>query len=125
MFNWVNQHIEKATVDMEEMISESTGIPQHEKPQDQEETAPLYQPFQLPIQYLEESDCHTLSPIVSNDLELYQPNEDNSVYDIMFQPSSPFAKDVFQEWSKQYTTNTVFLEETQQIIKETPLDDYP
>jgi DNA mismatch repair ATPase MutS len=125
MFDWVNQHIEKATADMEEMISESTGIPKHGATEEKIESEPLYQPFQLPIQYLDESERHILSPVVSNDLELYQPNEEKSVYDIMFQPSSPFAKDVFQEWSKQYTTNTVFLEETQQVIEETPLDDYP
>ena len=125
MFDWVNQHIEKATADVEEMISESTGIPKHGATEEKTESEPLYQPFKLPIQYLDDSECHLLSPIVSNDLELYQPNEEKSVYDIMFQPSSPFAKDVFQEWSKQYTTNTAFLEETQQVIEETPLEDYP
>lgn len=123
MFDWISQHIEKATADMEDMIAESAGISQHEKTEEVK-SIQLYEPFQLPIQYLEEKERHTLSPVVSNDLELYQPSAEKSVYDIVFQPSSPFAKDIFQEWSKQYTTNTSFLEETQQIILDTPLEEY-
>jgi len=132
MFSWVEQCIEKATKDVESMVTDATGIPHHETATNKNEMNnnhpvpdPLYAPFQLPIQYLAKNEIHSLSPIVSDDLELYNAMGEKSIYDIVFQPSNPFAKDIFQEWNKQYTTNTDFLEETQEIIRETSMEEYP
>jgi hypothetical protein len=132
MFSWAEQCIEKATNDVESMISNATGIPNHETSSDTKDNTnskstpdPLYAPFKLPIQYLAKDEVHPLSITVSNDLELYNGGGGKTIYDIVFQPSNPFAKDIFQEWNKQYTSNIPFLEETQQIIDETSLDEYP
>lgn len=124
MFSWAEQCIESATKDVENMVSDATGVPNHD-PVPENTNAPLYSPFQLPIQYLDKHELHTLLPTVSNDLELYNAPGEQSVYDIVFQPSNLFAKDIFQEWNRQYTSNIPFLEESQQIISETPLDEYP
>ena len=126
MFSWAEQCISKATIDVEEMITNATGISQHENIKNikNEKTPPLYSPFQLPIQYLEEKEKHKLSSTVSDDLELYHAKNETSVYDIVFQPTNPFAKDIFQEWNQQYTTNIQFLKESQQIINEISLEEY-
>lgn len=124
MFSWAEQCIESATKDVENLVSDATGVPNHD-PVPENTNAPLYSPFQLPIQYLAKNELHMLSPTVSNDLELYNASGERSVYDIVFQPSNLFAKDIFQEWNRQYTSNIPFLEESQQIISETPLDEYP
>ena len=124
MFSWAEQCIESATKDVENLVSDATGVPNHD-PVPENTNAPLYSPFQLPIQYLDKHELHTLLPTVSNDLELYNAPGEQSVYDIVFQPSNLFARDIFQEWNRQYTSNIPFLEESQQIITETPLDEYP
>jgi len=81
---------------------------------------PTFQPsFRLPIEYLQSDHIHSLSPIVSNDLELVsveQPS-DSAMYNILFQPSHSFAKRMIPQWSKSHTTNIEYLTETQNLIK--------
>jgi len=117
-------------------------------PLGKKQNIPIYEPFRLPITYLPEDQVHPLSPVVVQDLELSPvqspnstildasatnvcPNASSSIqpsttslsmYEHLFQPTHPFAKDMIQEWSKQFTSNTQYLKDTQQVIQETPND---
>ena len=87
----------------------------------------FWAPFQLPITYLDE-DQFPLSPTVASDLELLPPQTPNqtqnqkTIYDhlLLTETSSPFAKQMTANWAQQFTTNTDFLQETQQIILNIP-----
>ena len=72
--------------------------------------------FRLPITYLDSSELHSLSPIVAQDLELSIPGSENSIYDHLFKPSTRFGRNMIPAWTEHYTTNTDFLEDTQQLI---------
>lgn len=73
--------------------------------------------FKLPIDYLDSSSTFELSPVVSTDLELIgQPNR-LGMYEYIFQPTHSFGKLLIQNWSKIYTTNTDFLNDTQLIVQ--------
>jgi hypothetical protein len=73
--------------------------------------------FKLPLSYLESSELYTLSDVVANDLELAQSiNGSKTMYDYLFQPQHSFAKNMINEWKNQYTTNTEYLKDTQQLI---------
>lgn len=81
----------------------------------------LHEGFHLPITYLEESKKHNLSDIVCSDMELKDSaSESDSMYEILFKPSHEFAKAIIPDWSKQITTDVVYLEETQQVLSEMP-----
>jgi len=84
--------------------------------------------FKLPIQYLDSKELHSISPIVAEDLELCKDrvthdgpasssNGGKSMYDIVFQPSHLFGKKMEKEWSKQFTSNIDFLEDSQTVIE--------
>jgi hypothetical protein len=83
--------------------------------------------FKLPIQYLDDKDIHPISSIVSDDLELCKEkttekdpgtsNKGKSMYDIVFQPSHPFGEKMGKEWSKQFTSNIDFLEDSQRVVE--------
>ena len=52
------------------------------------------------------------------DLELLKTTSDKiSIYQKTFNPSSEIGKECLKKWSKYYTTNPIFLEDTQKIIK--------
>jgi hypothetical protein len=72
--------------------------------------------FKLPIHYLDSNDVFTLSTTVADDLELVS-DKSRSMYEYLFQPDNDFALYLIPEWKKQYTTNTVFLNDTQEILK--------
>ena len=75
--------------------------------------------FKLPITYLQPSELHHLSDIVSNDLELYQSSSSkNAMYDHLFKPTHGFAKKLIPEWNKQFTSNIEFLEDTKQVLQD-------
>ena len=81
----------------------------------------LHDGFHLPITYLDESKKHELSSIVCSDLELKDSLSDsNSMYEVLFRPSHDFAKALIPDWSKQYTTDTTYLENTQCVLREMP-----
>jgi hypothetical protein len=73
--------------------------------------------FRLPITYLDPSQIHNLSPVVSSDLEL-MTSENISMYECYFQPKHSFAKRVLPLWNKQYTSNVTYLEDSQAILKQ-------
>jgi len=76
--------------------------------------------FKMPIDYLDPSNRFTLSTVVSSDLELINQAVDNKqpcIYDYLFQPTNLFGKMLIPKWSETYTTNTIYLNDTQNIIK--------
>jgi hypothetical protein len=75
--------------------------------------------FKLPIAYLNPSELHPLSTIVSNDLELYNSESNNAMYNHIFKPTHGFAKKLIPKWNKQFTSNIEFLEDTKQVLKDT------
>jgi hypothetical protein len=78
----------------------------------------LHESFQLPIHYLEKSQIHALSPIVSSDLELVNSQSDTkSIYNILFKPSHQFAENMIPEWNHHFTNDVVYLQETQKVIE--------
>ena len=89
----------------------------------------FWAPFQLPITYLDEEQF-PLSPTVASDLELLPTSSNTNtqnptqktIYDhlLLTETSSPFAKQMTANWAQQFTTNTDFLQETQQIILNLP-----
>ena len=92
-----------------------TNIFQQSKPSKKE---PLQSDFKLPILYLDDKDIHTLSDIVSNDLELSSPVTDGkTMYNYLLTPTHQFSKNMVSNWNKQYTTNIPFLKDTQTVIK--------
>jgi len=72
--------------------------------------------FYLPITYLDPIDIHPLSPIVSNDLELLRPESEYSIYENLFRPSNNFGRNMIPAWSKQFTSNTSFLKDSQKVL---------
>jgi hypothetical protein len=79
---------------------------------------PIYGEFKLPISHLPSDQIFPLSETVEKDLELVtcQSSNSKSMYEHLFQPSHPFAKDTIQEWKRSYTTNVGYLGETQKVI---------
>ena len=93
--------------------------------------------FKLPINYLDKSKIHSLSDIIARDLELYpivekdnevtektKEKEEKSMYDYLFQHdtinTSLFSRDLLPQWKNQFTTDTDFLLQTQEMIKTIP-----
>ena len=78
----------------------------------------IYGDFKLPISYLPEDQIFPLSVAVESDLELVttQNPHSKSMYEHLFQPTHPFAKETIQEWKQHFTTNKQHLAETQQVI---------
>ena len=83
-------------------------------------------PFRLPIAY-DDKHAYPLSDIVIGDLELV--DGPNPMYDVLFQPTNLFGKDMIQQWKRQYSSDPVYLKETQLVIQqvsvypEKPIDD--
>ena len=73
--------------------------------------------FKLPITYTNE--CHNIDDNIITDLELVNP--ENSLYKKIFNPKSKLGEKIVNLWTKHYTTNTKYLEDTQTLIqKEIP-----
>lgn len=78
----------------------------------------LHESFKLPIDYLEKSHVHELSPVVSSDLELISSQSDTkSIYNILFKPSHKFAENMIPEWNSHFTNDVAYLKDTQTIIE--------
>ena len=84
-----------------------------------EDRGAVYRPFRLPIEYVSKEHRHEVSATVSADLEMYSAPDvsGNSVYDLLCRPKNVFAKQILREMHRTYTTNTVFLEETQSVLE--------
>jgi hypothetical protein len=73
--------------------------------------------FKLPITYLDPSHVYSLSPIVSNDLELIVSKDTPSMYEYLFQPKHLLAKCTMPTWQEKYTTDINYLNDTQYIVE--------
>ena len=73
--------------------------------------------FKLPISY--NSKIQELNPNIIKDLELINTiePENNPIYQYIFQPNTCFGKKVMEQMPLLYTTDTVFLKDTQQLLK--------
>jgi len=82
-----------------------------------QETNSTFAPFKLPIQYQESNKIQELNQIVVSDLELV--DSEICMYDFFLQPKHEFSKKMINEWKKYISTDSVFLKETQGVIKNT------
>ena len=100
-----------------DLFDVNDGKPSTEKPQVHNYTTTV---FQLPIQTLPMEDIHPLSYIVANDLELVKTEEQENMYGYLFnlqkEHDKLFAKELLPSFQETFTSNTQFLEETQQVI---------
>jgi len=72
--------------------------------------------FRLPIAYLPEDEKHELSPIIAKDLEL--DSGKTSMYRYVFDISNhEFAEEVMPQYQTYFTTNTEFLQDSQEVIQ--------
>jgi len=75
-------------------------------------------PFLLPIEHLDPGVRFVLNDVVATDLELTVTDPScNSMYFYLMNPKTPFEESVIRRWKESYTTDTAFLEETQDVIK--------
>jgi hypothetical protein len=72
--------------------------------------------FKLPIEYLEESVVHNLSPVVESDLELANSNA-RSMYSVLLQPKTELGDAIIHRIKTQYTSDVEFLTQSQEILK--------
>ena len=71
--------------------------------------------FKLPIAFIENKavlEEHTI-----NDLELLPVDPKESLYKYVFNPTTVFGEKNIPLWSKYYTSDTTFLKESQQLLK--------
>ena len=80
----------------------------------------LNKEFKLPITYLSQNKKYELANNLQTDLELKETYDisNNCIYDHLFESTNPFSKQVIQSWSDYYTTDTIFLKESQTLYKE-------
>ena len=73
--------------------------------------------FKLPISYV--ADKQEINKNILNDLELIESKDPlgNSLYSTILNPKSTFGKRFLNDWSKYYTTDIVFLKDSQQFYK--------
>lgn len=73
--------------------------------------------FRLPISYV--ADKREINQNILNDLELNESKDPlgNSLYSTILNPKSTFGKRFLKDWSKYYTTDIVFLRDSQQFYK--------
>ena len=79
--------------------------------------------FQIPICFNEKKI--ELNKNIITDLELIDTIDAscNPIYSYVFQPQTCFGKKVVRQFSEYYTTDTEFLKETQELLKNyKPLD---
>jgi len=76
--------------------------------------------FQLPIMYGDPAHIHPLAPHLVTDLEMVETTHVGSVpiYEHLFQPSHPWARDNIGAWSQQFSTDMEYLTDTQEVITE-------
>lgn len=124
MFSWTEQVLEQAKHTLKQQVNELTGQIDNEytletqESKNKEDQEKIHYTFELPIQYLPKTDLHELSSTVNQDLELVISKSENSMYEHLFQPSNPFGKSMIKDWSKSYTSNIEYLEETQQVVQD-------
>ena len=71
--------------------------------------------FNLPISFLKNK--RELEAHVITDLELKKTETTTSLYDYVFMPETIFAEKTIPLWNKYYTTNKIFIKDSQKLIK--------
>lgn len=77
----------------------------------------LHAGFRLPIEYINPAQVHTIPLHVADDLELC------TMYNHVLRPTHDFAKHVVKEWGAKYSTNDKFLRDTQEMIRNTRVEN--
>ncbi len=76
--------------------------------------------FKLPIEFLEKK--HEISNQLQEDLELINNNDKENTnptsYDVVFKPKSDIGKKCLSIWAKNYTTDKIFIKESQKLYKD-------
>ena len=106
---------------------------------------PIYDGFRLPIEYVDPAEVYTVTDVVMNDLELSSTDSSfclfpaktqtttysggciscpgsgvqASIYEHFICPTNIFSGEMTRDIQKRYTTNVLFLEDTQQVLSET------
>ena len=71
--------------------------------------------FNLPISFLENK--RELEHHIITDLELKKTETTKALYDYVFIPETVFAEKTIPLWNKYYTTDKIFLKDSQKLIK--------
>ena len=73
--------------------------------------------FKLPIEYLKNKKL--VSNDIKNDLELIKTiNQDSKpIYNYLFNPQTELGKETLKKWSTNYTTNKLFLKQSQDLYQ--------
>ena len=71
--------------------------------------------FNLPITFIENK--RQLESHILTDLELIKTQTTKSLYDYVFIPETVFAEDTIPLWNKYYTSDKLFLKDSQKLIK--------
>lgn len=71
--------------------------------------------FRYPLEYLDKSLFFRLNPMVSSDLEIDGSGESN-LYSNICNPKTQLAQNAMSEMSSIYTTDTLYLKQTQKVI---------
>ena len=71
--------------------------------------------FKLPIDYIE--DKYPIEENIKTDLELLPRDDCPSLYSYIFPVTSMYANKIVPMWSQYYTSNKLFLQDTQSLIK--------
>jgi hypothetical protein len=71
--------------------------------------------FKLPIQYIPHKDVNTH---IIKDLELVHSDNDKSVYEKLFKPTTSESKQITEQWANYYTTDTSFLMESNSLFRQ-------
>ena len=74
--------------------------------------------FKLPISY--QPQIQITNPTILSDLELIKTTDNSSLYQRLFNLENPYMDRIINLWSKNYTTNTSFLKDTQILIQQGP-----
>jgi hypothetical protein len=97
-------------------IGESSNIPE-EKPTKTTN-------FCLPIEYLDESDICNLNESVIEDLEMVSQKNDETkstcMYEHLVTPNDEFSHEMIPKLSNKFTHNTIFLKDSQDILRTFP-----
>lgn len=73
--------------------------------------------FKLPIEYLDAKFVHTLPETVAADLELVDASSSPPMYDILLEPKHAFAKQMVNKWKTHFSSDTEFLRQSQEVVK--------
>jgi hypothetical protein len=78
--------------------------------------------FKIPIRYNEK--VQKLNDTLINDLELIKTidNEETPIYTNIFNPTNKVSTQVIEQLVKYYTTDSIYLKETQQLTKDINID---